>query len=146
MKKGGEVEGRVGRVEETLYDQAVAHTRLDAQLEALSARSDERMDTLYERFDKLDMRIDRLIAASEEESKRRKEGRNRLLSGAFTIVLTFCTSLYYTYLDPMDQELKAMVNKVQDLELEMERRNVRHTDTSGLLVDSNVIDGVQPTS
>ena len=82
----------------------------------LSARSDERLDYIRERFDGLENSMMKVSLALDSRVEALKEERNRILVVAFSLFTAICTAVWFTVVVPMSQELVTLREKVDAVE------------------------------
>ena len=82
----------------------------------LSARSDERLDYIRERFDGLENSMMKVSLALDSRVEALKEERNRILVVAFSLFTAICTAVWFAVVVPMSQELVTLREKVDAVE------------------------------
>lgn len=97
----------------------VHSTVLSANAESmknLSARSDERLDYIRERFDGLEHNLNTYTAVMDGKIKALKEERNRLLVGAVSLFTALCTAVWFAIVMPLNVEIVTLREKVDAVE------------------------------
>ena len=82
----------------------------------LSARSNERLDYIRERFDGLEVSLDAVTAVVESKVDALKEERNRILVVAFSLFTAMCTAVWFAIVVPISQELVTLREKLDAVE------------------------------
>jgi len=82
----------------------------------LSARSDERLDYIRERFDGLENSLMGVSASLDARVESLKEERNRILIVAFSLFTAICTAVWFAVVVPISQELVTLREKVDAVE------------------------------
>lgn len=97
----------------------VHSTILSANAESmknLSARSDERLDYIRERFDGLQNDLSSFTEIMEGKIEALKEERNRILVVAFSLFTAICTAVWFAVVVPISQELVTLREKLDAVE------------------------------
>ena len=82
----------------------------------LSARSDERLDYIRERFDGLENSLMGVSASLDARVESLKEERNRIMVVAFSLFTAICTAVWFAVVVPISQELVTLREKVDAVE------------------------------
>lgn len=82
----------------------------------LSARSDERLDYIRERFDGLENSMMKVSIALDSRVEALKEERNRILIVAFSLFTAICTAVWFAVVLPISQELVTLREKLDAVE------------------------------
>ena len=78
---------------------------MEREIKYMGERSNERLEFIRERFDKLDARIEKVLA-----------GRTRVVVATYSIFLALCTGAYYTIVEPIQMEMAVLDRRILDVE------------------------------
>jgi len=104
-----EVTRKLGRVEKELATHSQVLAANAESMKNLSARSDERLDYIRERFD----RIEVLVQLNREEAE---AARKRIVGAASATFMAFCTAVWFVVVQPVYEELAILERRMLDVE------------------------------
>lgn len=104
-----EVTRKLGHVEKELATHSQVLAANAESMKNLSERSDERLDYIRERFDRLEA-ISRMHWQDEEKA------RNRIVGAASATFVAFCTAVWFVVVEPVYEELAILERRLLDVE------------------------------
>jgi hypothetical protein len=113
---GDEVTRKLGHVERELAAHGSALATTAQQMSHLAHRSDERLDYIRERFD--DLKEDgRVISAMlDRRHEEMLAARRKIISFAFTVLVTCFSALWLAVIAPMQEDLVLLERRLVDAE------------------------------
>jgi len=111
-----EVSRNLGHVQRELTVHSSILSANAESMKNLSARSDERLDYIRERFDGLENSLMGVSASLDARVESLKEERNRILIVAFSLFTAICTAVWFAVVVPISQELVTLREKVDAVE------------------------------
>jgi hypothetical protein len=113
---GDEVTRKLGHVEKELAAHGSALATTAQQMSHLAHRSDERLDYIRERFD--DLKEDgRVISAMlDRRHEEMLAARRKIISFAFTVLVTCFSALWLAVIAPMQEDLVLLERRLVDAE------------------------------
>ena len=111
-----EVTRKLGHVEKELAAHGSALATTAQQMSHLAHRSDERLDYIRERFD--DLKEDgRVISAMlDRRHEEMLAARRKIISFAFTVLVTCFSALWLAVIAPMQEDLVLLERRLVDAE------------------------------
>lgn len=111
-----DVTRKLGHVEKELAAHGSALATTAQQMSHLAHRSDERLDYIRERFD--DLKEDgRVISAMlDRRHEEMLAARRKIITFAFTVLITCFSALWLAILSPMQEELAILDRRLIDAE------------------------------
>jgi hypothetical protein len=111
-----DVTRKLGHVEKELAAHGSALATTAQQMSHLAHRSDERLDYIRERFD--DLKEDgRVISAMlDRRHEEMLAARRKIITFAFTVLITCFSALWLAILAPMQEELAILDRRLIDAE------------------------------
>ena len=104
-----EVTRKLGHVEKELAMHSQVLAANAESMKNLSARSDERLEYIRERFD----RIEVLVQLNREEAT---AARKRIVGAATATFMAFCTAVWFVIVEPVWTELALLDRRLLDVE------------------------------
>jgi hypothetical protein len=111
-----EITRKLGHVEKELATHSQVLSANAESMKHLSLRSDERLDYIKERFDRLEI----LTQLNREEAE---AARKRMVGAASAAFMAFCTAVWFVVVEPVYEELAILERRLLDVE---ERTIVLH--------------------
>lgn len=104
-----EVTRKLGHVEKELAMHSEVLAANAESMKNLSNRSDERLEYIRERFD----RVEALIVHDRQEAR---EARRRIIGAATTAFCTVLTAVWFAIIQPMQDQLAILDRRILDVE------------------------------
>ena len=111
-----EVTRKLGHVEKELATHSTVLAANAETLKNLTARSDERLDYIKERFDNGERRFDRLEDLIVGNRQEMIEERRRILGAATSVFLSVLTAAWFVIVQPMQEQLAILERRILDVE------------------------------
>ena len=113
---GDEVTRKLGHVERELSTHGSALATTAEQMKYLAQRSDERLDYIRERFDGLQEEGRAIFQLLDRRHEEMLSARRKIISFAFTVLVTCFSALWLAVIAPMQEELVMMERRLIDAE------------------------------
>ena len=113
---GDEVTRKLGHVERELSVHGTALATTAEQMKHLAQRSDERLDYIRERFDGLQDEGRAIFQLLDRRHEDMLSARRKLVSLAFTVLVTCFSALWLAVIAPIQEELVLLERRLVDAE------------------------------
>ncbi len=113
-----EVTRRLAHVEKELATHSEVLAANAESMKNLMLRSDERLDYIKERFDRLEV-------MGNQNRREGEDARKRIIGAASAAFMAFCTAIWFVVVEPVFEELAILERRLMDVE---KRIVVHHVD------------------
>lgn len=111
-----EVSRNLSHVQRELTVHSTVLAANSESMKNLSARSDERLDYIRERFDGLQNDLFTFTGMMESKITTLREERNRILVAAISFFTAMCTAVWFAIVVPLNVEIVTLREKVDAVE------------------------------